>query len=72
MILVVRREGKRLRRYVHIGTGNYHPVTSNLYTDFGLLTCSPTIGNDMYVPTITSLVESLKKLLQAPLLFTPA
>tara|TARA_B100000674_G_scaffold499377_1_gene544668 strand:- start:6551 stop:8626 length:2076 start_codon:yes stop_codon:yes gene_type:complete len=70
MILVVRREGKRLRRYVHIGTGNYHPVTSNLYTDFGLLTCSPTIGNDVQrmFQQITSPGRELKlkKLLQAP------
>ena len=70
MILVVRREGKRLRRYVHIGTGNYHPITSNLYTDFGLLTCSPTIGNDVQrmFQQITSPGRELKlkKLLQAP------
>ena len=70
MILIVRREGKRLRRYVHIGTGNYHPVTSNLYTDFGLLTCSPTIGNDVQrmFQQITSPGRELKlkKLLQAP------
>ena len=70
MILVVRREGKRLRRYVHIGTGNYHPITSNLYTDFGLLTCSPTIGNDVQrmFQQITSPGRELKlkKMLQAP------
>ncbi len=39
MALVVRREGNGLRRYVHLGTGNYHARTSRLYTDFGLLTC---------------------------------
>ena len=75
MILVVRREGKRLRRYVHIGTGNYHPVTSNLYTDFGLLTSSPTIGNDVQrmFQQITSPGRELKlkKLLQAPFTLHP-
>ncbi len=70
MILVIRREGRGLRRYVHIGTGNYHPVTSNLYTDFGLLTKSATIGNDVQrmFQQITSPGMELKlnKLLQAP------
>jgi polyphosphate kinase len=45
--LVVRREGKRLRRYVHVSTGNYNTVTAKLYTDIGLLTCSPDFGNDV-------------------------
>ena len=45
--LVVRREGRRLRRYVHVSTGNYNTVTAKLYTDIGLLTCTPDFGNDV-------------------------
>jgi polyphosphate kinase len=45
--LVVRREGGGIRRYVHIGTGNYHPRTARLYTDFGLLTCRPDLTADV-------------------------
>ncbi len=45
--LVVRREGKRLRRYVHVSTGNYNTVTARIYTDIGLLTCNPDFGNDV-------------------------
>ena len=45
--LVVRRESDGIRRYVHIGTGNYNSRTARLYTDFGLLTCHPDIGADV-------------------------
>ena len=45
--LVVRREGKQLRRYVHVSSGNYNPITAKLYTDIGLLTCDPDFGNDV-------------------------
>ena len=45
--LVVRREPDGIRRYVHIGTGNYHSRTAKLYTDIGLFTCSPGIGADV-------------------------
>ena len=45
--LVVRREGDTMRRYVHIGTGNYNPKTARLYTDFGLLTADADLGADL-------------------------
>jgi polyphosphate kinase len=46
-ILIIRREGDGVRNYVHVGTGNYHPTTARLYTDFGLLTCDEQIGADV-------------------------
>jgi polyphosphate kinase len=70
MLLVVRREPRRLRNYVHLGTGNYHDRTARLYTDYGLLTCDEDIGNDVHKVflQLTSLgrVSKLTKLLQAP------
>jgi polyphosphate kinase len=47
MALVVRREGPNMRRYVHIGTGNYNSRTARIYTDFGLFTARPEIGEDV-------------------------
>jgi polyphosphate kinase len=47
VMLVVRREGDTMRRYVHTGTGNYNPKTARLYTDFGLLTASAELGADL-------------------------
>jgi len=48
MMLIVRREGKVLRRYAHLGTGNYHAGTAKVYTDIGLLTCHPGITQDVH------------------------
>ena len=45
--LVVRQEGKKIRRYLHIGTGNYNPKTAKIYTDLGLLTCNEDLGADL-------------------------
>ncbi len=45
--LVVRQEADGLRRYCHVGTGNYHPKTARLYEDFGLFTCDPQVGEDL-------------------------
>jgi polyphosphate kinase len=68
--LVVRREGSGLRRYVHIGTGNYNPRTARLYVDLGLLTCRPEIGADatdlFNVLTGLSRQRSFRRLLVAP------
>jgi len=47
LALVVRREGDRVRRYVHIGTGNYNPATARLYTDLGLFTCREDLAEDV-------------------------
>jgi len=47
MLMVVRREENKLRRYVHLGTGNYHPRTAKLYTDFGLFTCEEAVCSDV-------------------------
>ena len=70
MILVLRREGKRLRRYVHLGTGNYHARTARVYTDYGLLTCDKAIGDDVHklFQQLTGLgrATKLKKILQSP------
>ena len=70
MVMVVRREGRSLRRYVHLGTGNYHARTARLYTDYGLLTCDKAVAEDvnMLFLQLTGLgrASKLKKLLQSP------
>ena len=47
LCLVVRQEGESMRRYCHVGTGNYNPKTARLYEDFGILTCDPEVGEDL-------------------------
>ena len=70
MLMVVRREGEGLRRYVHLSTGNYHPRTARIYTDFGLFTCHEEIGSDVadVFMQLTGLgrASKLRHLLQAP------
>jgi len=70
VMLVVRREEGRIRRYVHIGTGNYNPKTARLYTDIGLLSCRDELGADLtelfnYL-TGYSRQQTYRKLLVAP------
>ena len=70
LVMVVRREEKGLRRYCHMGTGNYHPKTARLYTDYGLLTADESVGEDIHeiFLQLTGLtrVPRLRKLLHAP------
>src|SRR5216110_786312 len=69
-LLIVRRDADRLRRYVHLGTGNYHQRTARIYTDFGLLTSNPQLTEEVAIVfnTLTGLAgyPGLKKLMVAP------
>jgi polyphosphate kinase len=70
VILVVRREGAEIRRYVHIGTGNYAPRTARVYTDFGLFSADPALGADLSdlfnVLTGFATPQGYRKLIVAP------
>lgn len=70
MTLVIRRESEKLKYYTHLGTGNYHPRTARLYTDYGLFTSNKQIGEDVHqvFMQLTSLgkVSKLNSLLQSP------
>ena len=75
MLLLVRREEGTLRRYAHLGTGNYHPRTTRFYTDFGLLTANEEIGADVaeVFKQLTGLGQAgrLRHLWQAPFTLQP-
>ncbi len=71
VILIVRQDYTGLRRYAHIGTGNYHPGTARIYSDFGLITCDEAIGQDLtelfnYLTTGYRPKRAYRKLLPAP------
>jgi len=71
IVLVVRRDYTGLRRYAHIGTGNYHAGTARIYSDLGMLTCDDAIGNDLtelfnYLTTGYKPSRQYRKLLVAP------
>lgn len=75
MLLVLRRENSKLRRYVHLGTGNYHSNTARIYTDYGLMTSDKQIGedvNNLFIQ-LTSLgrIPQMHKLLHAPFTLHP-
>ncbi len=70
MLMIVRREGEKLRRYFHLGTGNYHEGTARLYTDIGLLSADEELGEDVHkiFLELTGLgrAAQLKHILHAP------
>ena len=70
LLLVVRKEKKKLKRYAHLGTGNYHATTARLYTDLGLMTADKEVCEDVHklFQQLTGLGKAtrLKKLLQSP------
>ncbi len=70
LMLIVRREGDKIRRYVHLGTGNYHAANAKVYTDYGLFSADPDISEDVHkiFNELTGMGKpaNLKKLLHAP------
>jgi len=77
VILVVRQDYAGLRRYAHLGTGNYHAGNARLYSDLGLLTCDPLIGADLtelfnYLTTGYKPRRNYRKVLPAPTILKPA
>jgi len=70
MLLIVRREGKKLNRYIHLGTGNYHAGTAKGYTDIGLLSANAELGHDVHMMfqqlSGLSTAAKLKHILMAP------
>ncbi|MEO7773085.1 MAG: polyphosphate kinase 1, partial [Steroidobacteraceae bacterium] len=70
LALIVRREPEGIRRYCHLGTGNYHPRTARAYTDYSMFTCHEDIGADVHelFLQLTSLTQTprLRRLLQSP------
>jgi polyphosphate kinase len=76
MTLVVRRESDKLVRYVHLGTGNYHHATTKVYTDYGYMSSSKRLGNDVHqlFMQLTSLTESsdMSRMLAAPFNLYPS
>jgi len=77
VIFVVRKDSDGLRRYAHIGTGNYHAGTARMYADLGLLTCDPDIGADLtelfnYLTTGYTPMRRYRKLLPSPRLLKKA
>ncbi len=77
LIFVIRKDYDGLRRYAHIGTGNYHAGTARAYVDFGLITCDPDIGSDLtelfnYLTSGCTAIRRYKKLLPSPKQFKKA